>query len=444
MLLEFRAENFRSFREETVLDLRASARSELENVVRVPPGLEASSPGVLPVIAVFGANASGKTSLFLAPDFMRAAVLFSASSTAEGKGLLEIVPTFRLDSASRRGPVTFQVQFLESEVRHEYGFVLQPPRDKDGFTRVRSEWLRSWPKGHPRDLFLRGDAAADAGHDAKWWFSDEGFHGGRRRGNDLAEQTREDVLFLSVASQRNQRQCKQVVSWFADGFLTHAGRAHTEPMTEELMETDPDFRRYVVSLLRAGDTAIDDVATQRNEELEQEIKGRLGSLPGAPSSTYRIYRTMTYHRDATGRRVRFDLEHESHGTQRLFALAGPVYQALRHGRCLWVDEIDTGMHHWLIRVLVKLFQSPENNPNGAQLIFSTHDAALMDPTLLRRDQLWIVEKDTAQGSQLYSLVDVEDKPRKDQPLFKAFLSGRFGGVPQLDEEAIFAWPREPT
>lgn len=442
MLLEFRAENFRSFRDESVLDLRATACSELEDVVRAPPGLEASSQGILPVIAVFGANASGKTSLFLAPDFMRAAVLFSANSTAEGKGILETVPTFRLDSMSRRGPVMFRVQFLESQVRHEYGFVLQPRRDKSGFTRVGSEWLRSWPKGRPRDIFLRGDAVGDAGHEAPWWFSDEGFYGGRRRGNDLAEQTREDVLFLSVASQRNQQQCKQVVSWFADGFLTHAPRGYVGLTTEELMETDADFCRYVARLLRAGDTAIDDVATQRDEELEREIKERLGSLSSAPSASFRSYRTTTVHRDASGRAVRFDLEHESHGTQRLFELAGPVYWALRHGRCLWVDEIDTGMHHWLVRVLVKLFQSPKNNPNGAQLIFSTHDAALMDPSLLRRDQIWIVEKDAAQGSQLYSLVDVEDKPRKDQPLFKAFLSGRFGGVPQLDEEAIFAWPRE--
>jgi hypothetical protein len=91
--------------------------------------------------------------------------------------------------------------------------------------------------------------------------------------------------------------------------------------------------------------------------------------------------------------------------------------------------------------IVKMVQNRSTNPNGAQLLFTTHDAALMDSTLFRRDQIWIVEKDAAQGSQLYSLVDFEDKPRKSQPLFKAFLSGRFGGVPQLDETTIMQWPR---
>ena len=212
------------------------------------------------------------------------------------------------------------------------------------------------------------------------------------------------------------------------------------------MHGDEHFRRYVTKLLRAADTGIDDVSTSRDEAIESKIKENFARL-SAPlevwSADLRFYQTKTFHVDASGAVTELELEQESHGTQRLFHLAGPVYEALRGGRCLWIDELDTGMHHWLLRVIVKMFQSPSTNPRGAQLIFSTHDAALMDPSLLRRDQIWIVEKDAAQSSQLYSLVDVEDKPRKDQPLFKAFLSGRFGGVPQLDEQVILAWPREP-
>lgn len=437
MLLEFRAENFRSFRDELVLDLRATASSELGSVVRTPAGLEASARGVVPVIAVFGANASGKTSLFWAADFMCTAVLLSASSTTEGKGVLETVTTFHFDPSHREGPVTFRVTFLDEQVRHEYGFVLQPRKQADRLTRVTSEWLRSWPKGHPRDVFLRGDVAAAAGHTSRWWVSEDGFRGGRRLGADLLEQTRDDVLFLSVASQRNQQQCKSVVSWFSESFLTGAVDLRSGAGTAALMHSDDRFSRYVTGLMRAADTGIDEVSTTR-------LKGGYVSIDAPHLSRSEVtYRTKTFHRDASGQRVGLELERESHGTQRLFALAGPIYEVLRHGRCLWIDELDTGMHHWLVRVLVKMFQSPETNPNGAQLIFSTHDAALMDPSLLRRDQLWIVEKDAAQGSQLYSLVDVEDKPRKDQPLFKAFLSGRFGGVPQLDEQTILAWPREP-
>jgi predicted ATPase len=448
MLLEISAENFRSFRDALELDLRATASSELEHVVRTPPGLEAASRGALPVIAVFGANASGKTSLFWAADFMRSAVLRSASSTTEGKGVLEKVRTFRFDPVRRHGPVTLRVVFLQSQVRHEYGFVLQPRRsESDRLTCVTSEWLRSWPKGHPRDVFLRGDAVAAAGHEGRLWVSEDGFRGGRRLGADLLEQTRDDVLFVSLASQRNQPQCKAVVSWFSEDLSTSSLGGQWGAGTEALMQGDEHFRRYVTGLLRAADTGIEDISTTRDDAREARVKESFERLAIPVDSSQvpdpRFYRTTTFHRDAAGRQVSLELEQESHGTRRLFELAGPIYEVLRHGRSLWIDELDTGLHHWILRTLVKMFQSPETNPHGAQLIFSTHDAALMDPTLLRRDQIWIVEKDAAEGSQLYSLVDVEDKPRKDQPLFKAFLSGRFGGVPRLDEEAILAWPRDP-
>jgi AAA15 family ATPase/GTPase len=153
-------------------------------------------------------------------------------------------------------------------------------------------------------------------------------------------------------------------------------------------------------------------------------------------------RIQTLHQDASGIEHWLALADESLGTQRLISLAGHIYLALEEGRCLWVDELNHSLHHWLLRALVGLFQNPGANPNGAQLIFTTHDPALMDPTLLRRDQIWITEKDSARSTTLYSLSEFEDKPRKSQPLYKAFLSGRFGGVPmQLDAEKLLHWNR---
>lgn len=436
MLLEFYAENFRSFREGQALDLRANATKDLAEVVRHPPGLKADTHGVLPAIALFGANASGKSSLFLAADFMRAAVLNSASSTVEGRGILEQVTTFRFDAERRTGPVTFRVEFLLDGVRHEYGFTLQPRRKDDKFTRVASEWLRTWPQSRERDLFLRGDAARKAGHDAPWWVSEHSFHGGRRLAADLFEQTRDDVLFLSLASQRNHPTAKTAVTWFADIFRTAVSLEAS--VTERNALAVPLFLEYLGNLLRAADTGIEDVQVLLTTVVRDKFNQLLGTW--SPHAVEQ-FKTHTIHRSSDGEQFVLELEEESAGTQRLFALAGPIYDALRHGRCLWVDELDTAMHHWLVRTLIKLFQDPKTNPRGAQFLFTTHDAAVMDPTLLRRDQIWIVEKDAAQGSQLYSLVDIEDKPRKGQPLFKSFLSGRYGGVPRLDEAAILDWPR---
>lgn len=442
MLLEFSVENFRSIRDHQSLDLRATATRDLSEVVRHPPGLETGARGVVATAAVFGANASGKSSLFMAADFMRVAVLRSAAEAVEGTGVLQHVIPFRFDQEHRHGPITLSIAFLKDAIRHEYGMVLEPSQGAKKFARVKSEWLRIWSKNRARDTFLRGDAALKAGHEKLWWVSEEGFHGGRRLAADLFEQTREDVLFLSLASQRNHPQAKVVVSWFNEQFLTAFDPS--AGATEPAMLNDLDFAGYVTRLLCAADTGIQRIEVARDEETERAVRERLEKLKipdNVLSFLPQSYTTRTIHRDAAGADVALSLDDESNGTQRLFRLAGPIYGALRHGRCLWIDELDTGMHHWLLRALIKMFQSPESNPHGAQLLFTTHDAALMDPTLFRRDQIWIVEKDAAQGTQLFSLVDFEDKPRKQQPLFKSFLSGRFGGVPHLDENAIMAWPR---
>lgn len=438
MLLEFSAENFRSLRDRQALDLRAGVTRELAEVVRHPPGLEKGCRGVLPAAAVFGANASGKSSVFMAADFMREAVLRSAESTVEGSGVLELVPTFRFDSGRRTGPVTLQVQFLLEEIRHEYGFTLRPAGPKDRFTRVSSEWLSAWPQTHKTNIFLRGEAAPDSADGGpRWWVPEYGSIG-HRLAADLFEQTRDDVLFLSIASQRNNAKAKAVVHWFNEQFCTGPfRRSHTEQQAVE----DPEFLAYLSRLLRAADTGISRVEVT-DDKRASRLRTNLHRTSGSFEVYSTSYETRTLHRSADDQEVALNIDEESAGTQRLFELAGPIYDALRHGRCLWVDELDTAMHHWLVRILIKLFQDPTFNLNGAQLLFTTHDAAVMDPTLLRRDQIWLVEKDAAQGSQLYSLADIEDKPRKGQPLFKSFLSGRFGGVPRLDEADILDWSRD--
>jgi hypothetical protein len=136
------------------------------------------------------------------------------------------------------------------------------------------------------------------------------------------------------------------------------------------------------------------------------------------------------HRSPSGEAVRFDfLEAESNGTQRFFALAGLWLDALDQGALLVIDELDCSMHPSLTWKLVELFQTGDANPNGAQLVFSTHDSTLMDLELFRRDQIWIVEKDRAGASRLSSLYDFEEKPRNNEAVQRRYLAGRYGGVP---------------
>jgi AAA15 family ATPase/GTPase len=148
------------------------------------------------------------------------------------------------------------------------------------------------------------------------------------------------------------------------------------------------------------------------------------------NSNVPVYTIRSIHRSPGGEVVRFNfLEAESNGTQRFFALAGPWLDALDQGALLVIDELDCSMHPTLTWKLVELFQTRDANPNGAQLVFSTHDSTLMDLELFRRDQIWIVEKGRAGASRLSSLYDFEEKPRNNEALQQRYLAGRYGGVP---------------
>jgi hypothetical protein len=317
MLLEFSAENYRSLRDQQSLDLRATATRDLSEVIRHPPGLDAGSRGVVATAAVFGANASGKSSLFMAADFMRSAVLHSAAEAVEGAGALQRVTPFRFDREHRRGPVTLRVAFLKDAIRHEYGMVLAPSQGAREFTRVTSEWLRMWPKNRVRDVFLRGEAAAQAGHPQPWWVSEDGFHGGHRLAADLFEQTRDDVLFLSLASQRNHPQAKAVVSWFNEQFVTTA--LQSSGATEAAMLADPHFAGYVNRLLGAADTGIQRIEVVDNEDGYRSLRGALISIRAYTDILGKSYTTRTIHRDEAGEDIALALDDESHGTQRCSA-----------------------------------------------------------------------------------------------------------------------------
>ena len=128
-------------------------------------------------------------------------------------------------------------------------------------------------------------------------------------------------------------------------------------------------------------------------------------------------------------RVPLDLIDESDGMQKLYALAGSWLKALKCGRVLVVDELDARLHPLLTRWLITQFHDPLTNPHGAQLIFATHDASLLDAKLFRRDQIWFTERDRAGATSLYSLWDFKNTPRKEENVRKGYLAGRYGAIP---------------
>ncbi len=128
-----------------------------------------------------------------------------------------------------------------------------------------------------------------------------------------------------------------------------------------------------------------------------------------------------------------ELDEESQGTQRFFALAGPILDALNDGVLLVIDELDCSLHPLLVEKIVELFNNKSSNKNGAQLIFTTHDSSVMRHEILRRDQIWITEKQSNGATELFSLYDFnnENRPRNNEAFERNYLSGRYGGVPSF-------------
>ena len=184
-------------------------------------------------------------------------------------------------------------------------------------------------------------------------------------------------------------------------------------------------------LIRDADLGISELKAMEepvsfDEAAPKEIREWLLTLLNA-------YEVRTLHRlHDSEERVEFSLEqNESLGTQRFFALVGPVLDALDRGNVLVVDELDCSMHPLLTRKLVELFQSQEANPHGAQLVFATHDSSLMSPSLLRRDQVWFSGKNGKAATELFALCDIEPAPRKHEAFEKNYLAGRYGAVPSF-------------
>ena len=416
MLISFSVENFLSIKEPVTLSLVAGARNEESAGMVVPT--EAGIP-LLTVAAVYGPNGSGKSN-FVRKAFrlMRQLVIHSAREGQVGD-LLAVDP-FRLDEAMLKEPSRFELDFLLEGIRHRYGFALTR-------NAVVEEYLYNYPKGRERLLFERRPGGPMT-FGPSWKGSSKA----------IERSTRDNALFLSRAAQDDHPVAGQILERYFQAKLqsieTLTNLSTEMGYTIGNVHDDPKLKRGVLHFLAKADTRIVDFATSEPERNDlpppiQEMMGRTGAPPRV--FDVRVFRKG---RDKAGaeKPVEFLLGEESDGTQKLFALSIPLLYILNEGACVFFDELEVRLHPLLTRWIIELFNSPETNRHGAQLVFTTHDEGLMDAGLLRRDQIWIMDQRDDGSSALYSLWDFEEKPRKDDNLRKRYLAGRYGGVPVVD------------
>lgn len=428
MLLAFRGENVRSFRDKFELSLVASSLAERGVVRQVAWREGGRGVGVLPAAGLFGANASGKSNLVKAMGDMRAHVLTSFRAGSPTGGIQR--RPFLLDPQSRRAPSRLEVDLVLGGVRHEYGFVLDDEK-------VLEEWAYRYPYGKAALLFRRQDDDVELGAAE------------RVKGRAVTELLRPNALFLSTAASTNHAVLLPLYGWFERNLrLAEASsRQFRQALTTQLLEHD-SHREWVLALMRAADLG---VTGAKKHDLDPVMKDRLqravrilAGVEGEPDGSdqgpvLEELGVRLVHRGPGGE-VELDAGEESLGTLVWFGLVGPVVEALADGAVFLADELDASLHPALVAELVRLFQDPTTNPRRAQLVFNSHDATLLgDSTggrLLGRDQVWFTEKGGDGCTRLYPLADLD--PRKEEAVGRRYLAGRYGATPILSRQEFDA------
>ncbi|MEU7915779.1 AAA family ATPase [Microbispora bryophytorum] len=415
MLIRFGVSNYRSIWETAELSMVAIDRDREE--ARPAPLLGES---LLPVAAVYGPNASGKSNFVAALSWLRDAIQHSLRFW-EDEIPIELF-------AFGEGPSStseFSVEVTINDVRYEY--VLELRRE-----RVLYEGLFHYPEKKRRRIFEREESELKL-----------------QRGLGSLSGTRELLTERTLALSVARRFDEPLVSDFAREMLRIQNLSHTprrrspgfyggafsrptvrwfeEVNDQALLFTDEDLgvigsRRQALALLRLADLGIEDVIIDH-----QEVS--------FPDSEVRTQRRVRLLHTTAEESVPFDLNVESEGTKTWFALIGPILTALRQGSVVLFDELDASLHPTLSAELLRIFQSPVTNPRGAQLIFTSHDTSLLNH--LNRDEVWLTEKRADGSTRLGALADFAgERVRKSQNLENAYLHGRFGALPQVDQTPL--------
>lgn len=415
-MLSFRFANHRSFRDEQQLNLLP--------VYDVEGQPDAETPfEAVPVVGIFGANASGKSNIISAFSYLSRMVGISDRISEPGPGFRPRREPFRLDPEMAGQPSTYAVDVLIHGVRHTYGFAIDERE-------ITEEWLYAYPLRRKRVVFKRTKQHFEWGEESQ--------RSSIRRLEEIIAPT---ALFLSVSARFDAQgsptrvrdettvSLHEAFSWIYRGISRIRSTTASRRNYAQWLTT-PGRGPAVVELLRAADIGLEGVSVRMpaNDDLGNETGRQRILRPGQRGDEVQFL-----HRGFEGN-VPFDLADESSGTLRLFELTARALPILEDGGLFLVDEIDASLHPLLTATLIRLFQSPGANKSRAQLVFTTHDATLLGSIdgedVLLRDEVWFTSKREDGSSELFSLA--EFKPRRQgENREKRYLNGSYGAIPDL-------------
>ena len=415
MLIQFGFKNFKSFRDEAILDLSATKMTEFSDRV-----VSIGSEKILRAAAIYGANASGKSNIYNALEYMSDFVADSFKYGDEEDQFEQFRPTpFLFDTKSVDAESSFEVYFTfpedKTEKTYNYGFCI----DRKGVT---EEWLNYKSKSARkyRTVFYRNNEELDL----------SGFPKASRDNIQIALERQ--VLIVSLGAKLKIGKCKAIRDWFMSNEFADFG----DPFTNFFMSRrlpkgfveDKNVQQKVIEFFSSFDKHIKDFLIEK--------------VPQEGDSKDEKYKINALHKMiGSDEMAEIPLELESAGTLKMFALYPALQEVLEKGSVFFIDELNARLHPLLVRNFLIIFLNPQINTNHAQLIFTTHDTWQLSNELLRRDEVWFVEKDEEGVSSLYSLADFVDEGgtriRKDESYEKNYLTGKYGAIPTLKRIDIF-------
>lgn len=438
MLLRFAVSNHRSIRDRQEMTLVASKRIKRPRLT-VPVSVVRES--VLPIAAIFGPNASGKSAFIDAMDEMQRLIVRSHVRF----GTKDDIPRypFALGQPDDETPTCLECSFTlppdsaaSPESVYEYGFEYT---NKE----FRREWLYEVTRRDRQSTHLLFDRSTDNGRVSVQ-------PGNRLRGENrtIAKLTRPNSLFLSCAAQNNHPQMSEIFQFFNSHWDVHLASNDPSPYVAARRLAEFPHMDQLVHLVRQADLGVVDVSIEDEpDELPTEVFQDVFSVlrrhmddtdvpETLPESAIRKLkenqkRIRLMHTSSSGGSRALDYWVESRGTRTLITLLVPALKALASGSLLAIDELDTSLHPSLSQAFVSLFSRSESNPHGAQLLFSSHDVSLLGSSLIQPDELWLAEKDDEGVSSFVPVTEFSWRSRDD--LERAYREGRFGGLPPSDD-----------
>lgn len=419
MILSFSIENFRSIKDKITINLLTEKRFKEKDLLENK--FVENDSELIKSLLIYGRNASGKSNILLALKAL-AYLVDNSDGFKHDKDIPPYEP-FKFDVACIKKPVKFEIDFISVSTKTKFKYIISFFKKEVDF-----EGLYVYPEGVKSKLYERNKNKIVYGD----------YYSGTKKA--IEKDLLPNQLFLSKSSTSKVKYLDECYLYFSK-YLYISTIHDTEydksiiRAFSEVFTKDEKMKNNLLELLKASDTSINDFRIIENEKEMKFSDTFPEDLKKEILDKYK-YEVLTNHTlFENGNEVgqdTLDLESESFGTKKLFAIGSLILDTLEDGGVIVIDELDKGLHPLISKLLIQLFNSKKNNPNNAQLIFATHDSSLLDLEFLRRDQISFADKEYEGNTIFYRLSDIKGV-RKDIPIDKWYLSGRFNAIPVTNE-----------